>query len=63
MPQQINLSTPVLLAQKRYFSAQTMVLSLLVFLVAGLAMTAYGLWSLHGVTGQRADSLCALLNV
>lgn len=57
MPQQINLSTPVLLAQKRYFSAQTMALSLLVFLVAGLAMTAYGLWSLQGVTGSLQASL------
>lgn len=57
MPQQINLSTPVLLAQKRYFSAQTMAFSLLVFLVAGLAMTAYGLWSLQGVTGSLQASL------
>jgi Tfp pilus assembly protein PilN len=57
MPQQINLSTPVLLAQKRYFSAQTMVLSLLVFLVAGLAMTAYGLWSLQGLTTSLQATL------
>lgn len=50
MPQQINLSTPVLLSQKRYFSAQTMLVALLVFVLAGAAMTAYGLWSLHGLT-------------
>jgi hypothetical protein len=43
MPQQINLSTPVLLAQKRYFSAQTMLASLAVFVLLGGAMTAYGL--------------------
>ena len=38
MPQQINLSTPVLLTQKRYFSAQTMLVSLGVFVLVGGAM-------------------------
>lgn len=50
MPQQINLSTPVLLAQKRYFSAQTMLLALAVFLVCGGAMMVWSLWELRGAT-------------
>ena len=50
MPQQINLSTPVLLTQKRYFSAQTMLVSLGVFLLLGGAMAVYGVWSLRGAT-------------
>lgn len=57
MPQQINLSTPVLLSQKRYFSAQTMLVSLLVFVLAGGAMTAYGLWSLQGLTQSLQAAL------
>ena len=50
MPQQINLSTPVLLTQKRYFSALTMTRALLVFVVLGGALTAYGAWSLRAAT-------------
>ena len=57
MPQQINLSTPVLLTQKRYFSAQTMLVSLAVFLLGGGAMTAYGLWSLNGITHSLQATL------
>lgn len=57
MPQQINLSTPVLLSQKRYFSAQTMLVSLLVFVLAGGAMTVYGLWSLQGITQSLQAAL------
>ena len=59
MPQQINLSTPVLLSQKRYFSAQTMLVSLLVFVLAGGAMTVYGLWSLQGITQSLQAALAA----
>lgn len=47
MPQQINLSTPVLLAQKRYFSARAMLLALSAFGVLGGALTAYGVWNLR----------------
>lgn len=57
MPQQINLSTPVLLAQKRYFSAQTMLVSLAVFVLGGAAMTAYGLWSLSGLSRSLQATL------
>jgi Tfp pilus assembly protein PilN len=59
MPQQINLSTPVLLSQKRYFSAQTMLVSLLVFVLAGGGMTVYGLWSLQGITQSLQAALAA----
>ena len=50
MPQQINLSTPVLLAQKRYFSAQAMLQTLALFVVLGGALLAYGVWSLRSAT-------------
>jgi Tfp pilus assembly protein PilN len=57
MPQQINLSTPVLLAQKRYFSAQTMLVSLAVFGLLGAGGTAYGLWELRSVTQAMRTAL------
>ncbi len=57
MPQQINLSTPVLLTQKRYFSALTMARALLVFVVLGGALTAYGVWSLRAATQSLRDTL------
>lgn len=46
MPQQINLCTPILLTQKRYFSAHTMAISLGVFVVLGAALCASWVWSL-----------------
>ena len=45
MAQQINLSTPILLAQKRYFSAHTMAISLATFLVLGGALCAAWVWN------------------
>lgn len=59
MPQQINLSTPVLLKQKRYFSARTMLLSLAVFVLLGGALTAYGVWSLNSATTALQATLDA----
>jgi Tfp pilus assembly protein PilN len=50
MAQQINLCTPILLTQKRYFSAATMVQALAVFVVLGGGLAAY--W----VSGIRAAS-------
>lgn len=47
MPQQINLSTPILLAQKRYLSAQTLVQTLAIFLLVGAALTSYWVTSLN----------------
>lgn len=50
MAQQINLCTPILLTQKRYFSAQTMVQSLSVFVLLGGALCAYWVWSLNAAS-------------
>jgi Tfp pilus assembly protein PilN len=50
MSQQINLSTPILLTQKRYFSAQTMVQALAVFLLVGGGLCAYWVWSLNAAS-------------
>lgn len=47
MPQQINLCTPILLTQKRYFSAQTMGQAFAVFVVLGGGLCAYWVWSLN----------------
>ncbi|MEO5661260.1 MAG: PilN domain-containing protein, partial [Polaromonas sp.] len=46
MPQQINLCTPILLTQKRYFSAHTMGQALAVFVVLGGGLCTYWVWSL-----------------
>ena len=47
MSQQINLCTPILLTQKRYFSAQTMLQALTLFIVLGGALCGYGVFSLN----------------
>ncbi len=47
MSQQINLCAPILLTQKRYFSAQTMLQALAVFVVLGGGLCAYWVWSLN----------------
>ncbi len=47
MPQQINLCTPVLLTQQRYFSARTMLQALALFVVGGVGLAAYGVSSLN----------------
>jgi Tfp pilus assembly protein PilN len=52
MPQQINLCTPLLLAPKRYFSAQTMVQALSVFLVLGGVLCGVWVWSLNRTTAE-----------
>jgi Tfp pilus assembly protein PilN len=57
MPQQINLSTPVLLTQKRYFSARTMAQALLFFVVLGGALTAWGVWSLNSASASIKATL------
>lgn len=46
MAQQINLATPVLLSQKRYFSAQTMAIALGIFAVFGVGLGGAFVWSL-----------------
>ena len=50
MPQQINLFTPILLTQKRYFSARTMVQALAVFVILGGGLCAYWVWSLNAAS-------------
>lgn len=47
MAQQINLCTPIMLTEKRYFSANTMVQALGVFLVLGGALCAAWVWNLQ----------------
>ncbi len=56
MPQQINLCTPILLTQKRYFSAHTMAVALGVFLVLGGVLCGAWVWNLDRstVTFQQA---------
>lgn len=46
MPQQINLCTPILLTQKRYFSAHTMAIALAVFLLLGAVLCGTWVWNL-----------------
>lgn len=50
MPQQINLYTPVLVTQKRYFSANVMVQALAVLGLAGAAFIVYEVTSLRSRT-------------
>ncbi len=59
MPQQINLSQPVLLTQKRYFSAQTMAQAFALMVVVGGALAAYGVWSLNSATQAIRTTLDA----
>lgn len=53
MAQQINLSTPILLTQKRYFSAHTMLIALSVFVVLGGILLLVSLWNYQ----QSMDSM------
>jgi Tfp pilus assembly protein PilN len=57
MPQQINLCSPILLTQKRYFSAQTMLQALVVFVLLGGALMAYGVWSLNTASADLKNTL------
>lgn len=59
MPQQINLSQPVLLTPKRYLSAQTMALALALLVLLGGGLTAYGVWSLNLATKAIRTTLDA----
>lgn len=57
MPQQINLCTPILLTQKRYFSAQTMVQALALFVLLGGGLCAYWVWSLNRASAGFQETL------
>lgn len=50
MSQQINLYTPLLAAQKRYFSANVMAQALAALVLAGVAFVVYEVTSLRGRT-------------
>jgi Tfp pilus assembly protein PilN len=55
MAQQINLCTPILLTEKRYLSAATVVQALAAFLLVGGALFAGWVWSLkNSSTGFQA---------
>ena len=59
MPQQINLCTPILLTQKRYFSALAMVQALALFMVVGGGLAAYWIWSLKAASQGFRQTLAA----
>ncbi len=52
MAQQINLCAPILLTQKKYFSAQTMALSWGVFVLLGSLLLAVWTWNLQSAATQ-----------
>lgn len=57
MPQQINLCTPILLTQKRYFSAHTMAVALGVFLVLGGVLSGTWVWNLDRATASLQQAV------
>jgi Tfp pilus assembly protein PilN len=59
MAQQINLSTPILLSQKRYFSANTMAISLGAFLVLGGILCVAWVWNFDRGIATYGQSLAA----
>lgn len=52
MAQQINLCSPILLTQKKYFSASTMAVSLGVFIVLGGVLAGVWSWNLSSAASQ-----------
>lgn len=59
MAQQINLCTPILLAPKRYFSANTMAITFGVFLALGSALCATWVWNLNQTAQAFRGSVAA----
>ena len=59
MPQQINLCTPILLTQKRYFSALAMVQALALFAVVGGGLAAYWVVTLKAASQGFRQTLAA----
>jgi Tfp pilus assembly protein PilN len=57
MAQHINLCTPILLSEKRYFSAQTMVQALAVFLVLGGVLCAAWVWNLQSASQGFGEAM------
>lgn len=52
MAQQINLCAPILLTQKKYFSAQTMAASLGIFVLVGGVLAGAWAWNLRSAAAQ-----------
>jgi Tfp pilus assembly protein PilN len=59
MAQQINLSTPILLTQKRYFSALALVQALSLLLLVGGALSAYWVVTLNANSAGLQKTLSA----
>jgi Tfp pilus assembly protein PilN len=57
MAQQINLCAPILLTQKKYFSAHTMAASLGVFVVLGGLLLAVWTWNLQAAAAQYQSTM------
>lgn len=57
MAQQINLCAPILLTQKKYFSAHTMAVSLGVFVLLGGLLTAAWAWNLQNAARQYQSTM------
>ena len=57
MAQQINLCSPIQLANKQSFSAKTMAQALGVFVVAGGALCAAFVWNLHNTSAGFAKTV------
>lgn len=57
MPQQINLRTPILLTQKHYLSASTIVLALAVIGAFSAALCGYWVWSLEAHSAELGKTL------
>jgi Tfp pilus assembly protein PilN len=59
MPQQINLCTPILLTQKRYFSAHTMAIALGAFLVLGGGLCGAWVWNVSQASEALQQSVAS----
>ena len=57
MPQQVNLCTPILLTQKRYFSAHTMAMALVAFLLLGGTLCGAWVWNLDNASESLKQSM------
>lgn len=57
MAQQINLCAPILLTQKKYFSARTMAASLGVFVVLGGVLAGAWAWNLGSAASQYTATM------
>lgn len=57
MAQQINLCKPILLTQKRYFSALAMVQALALFVILGAGLCAYWVWNLNVASDGFKETL------